>query len=968
MKGPRRVTSTRSFYVALVLSLLLAALSGATQARASGGLIYVDANAGGADNGTSWSDAYVHLQDALDLANANPSADYEIWVAAGVYHPDEDSSGNRTDGDPSQSFVIAHDNVEMYGGFAGWEKSRVERDWETNVTVLSGDIDGNDATDGHGVTDDWRDIAGSNAHTVVFLNAIHHGSITNATVVDGFTVTGGAKGLQREALSSSYEDIGGGICCLGDPTHGWGCAPTLRNLQVIGNQAEATNTGSESGAGGGIYIGLLGSDQANTQLTVSSPTVSNVELIRNRAYSGGGMAVQLDDCRTGGQELYIALEDVLFMENEAYWGAGLFLHGYQREEDDGYPELVIDADMLDVRFVRNVQDRTYGFDGTGSGIWVYAMGNVRQDVTMTNGQFIDNQCDGGKNYHYCEAYSEKAYESYGAEIVTNLRNTLFNGNLAVTGVGSAIALDGGAAELHNLVIVNHDWVMYQIAGQDPVTMTNSIVWANGGNTKNCYPGSNFKLSYTDWQGGAPSCLSAPDNDLTGVLDADPQFADAGGPDGVPGTADDDLRIGSGSPVLDAGDNTAVPVDVAVDLDGQARFADAFSAEDTGQGTPPIVDLGPYERHETPPPIIGELDPPAVTIGESVTLTVSGSNFTTDSIIRWNGEPLTTTFVSQSELEAWIAEARTADSGQAAITVRDAGTGETSDVVYLPISYEASLMVEPPLAILRTDDALTIDVLLTTDEMYGVEFDLAFDPSVITVTSVHEGFAWTGRDYTVIEKDVDNVEGLVSFAAYLQRPGHPMSRERAKIATLELAAVAAGKTSLELQNALVSNIDGQALVPLQIQDGELVVQGMSCLSGVVELQGRPGASDGASIELAGGQAGPYVVESDADGSWTICDVIEDTYRLTVSMPGYLSAERSNLAFGQGGETLTPVRLLAGDCDGNEVVDIFDAATLGAAFDSSPPLDVRADLNADGIVNVQDASLLGGNWQVTGPLTW
>ena len=30
--------------------------------------------------------------------------------------------------------------------FLGTETARAERDWETNVTVLSGDIDGNDNT------------------------------------------------------------------------------------------------------------------------------------------------------------------------------------------------------------------------------------------------------------------------------------------------------------------------------------------------------------------------------------------------------------------------------------------------------------------------------------------------------------------------------------------------------------------------------------------------------------------------------------------------------------------------------------------------------------------------------------------------------------------------------------------------------------------------------------------------------
>ncbi|MBN2270210.1 MAG: hypothetical protein JXN61_06325, partial [Sedimentisphaerales bacterium] len=37
---------------------------------ASGKIIYVDDNASGANTGSSWSDAYLYLQDALTFASA----------------------------------------------------------------------------------------------------------------------------------------------------------------------------------------------------------------------------------------------------------------------------------------------------------------------------------------------------------------------------------------------------------------------------------------------------------------------------------------------------------------------------------------------------------------------------------------------------------------------------------------------------------------------------------------------------------------------------------------------------------------------------------------------------------------------------------------------------------------------------------------------------------------------------------
>ena len=94
---------------------------------------------------------------------------------------------------------------------------------------------------------------------------------------------------------------------------------------------------------------------------------------------------------------------------------------------------------------------------------------------------------------------------------------------------------------------------------------------------------------------------------TNNISADPLFVDADGPDNTPGTIDDNLRLLPGSPCIDAGDNTAVPPDefdldndgdtaepIPFDLAGLPRFVDEPKTIDTGNGTPPIVDMGAYE--------------------------------------------------------------------------------------------------------------------------------------------------------------------------------------------------------------------------------------------------------------------------------------------------------------------------------------------------------------------------------------
>ncbi|NJN18321.1 MAG: hypothetical protein HC822_19720 [Oscillochloris sp.] len=169
----------------------------------------------------------------------------EIWVRAGVYYPAPAET-------PDVLFTFQlRDGVAIYGGFAGSETSRMQRDSTANRTILSGDIDRNDPnSDGNFINETWADIQGSNSR-----NVVSGGGTGITAVLDGFTITGG----DGDTIFS-----GGGI-------YNFAGSPTLRNLVIQGNRA--------AGIGGGVY-----------NQTQSNPRYENVIISGNyAALLGGGV-------------------------------------------------------------------------------------------------------------------------------------------------------------------------------------------------------------------------------------------------------------------------------------------------------------------------------------------------------------------------------------------------------------------------------------------------------------------------------------------------------------------------------------------------------------------------------------------------------------------------------------------------------------------------------------------------------
>ena len=149
-----------------VCAFMIASIVLCAQGAEAQTILRVDCTASDpAPDGSTWSKAYVHLQDALTAASgiAAPGSPVQIWVAACAYMPDgayTPPAGIHTPGSGDQvaTFQLA-DDVEIYGGFpsGGGDGTFDARDPAVHITTLSGDLNADDVGGFETVvaSDDW---------------------------------------------------------------------------------------------------------------------------------------------------------------------------------------------------------------------------------------------------------------------------------------------------------------------------------------------------------------------------------------------------------------------------------------------------------------------------------------------------------------------------------------------------------------------------------------------------------------------------------------------------------------------------------------------------------------------------------------------------------------------------------------------------------------------------------------------
>ncbi len=405
---------------------------------AKAAVLYVDADAVGANTGLSWADAYTDLQSALTTARANPAEYPEIWVAAGTYKP--------AASDRAISFN-AISGVALYGGFAGGEATLDERDPEVNPTILSGDLGGNDGTSGQ-LNDNSNNVVESLDQT--------------GALFDGFLITAGN--------ARSNPSRGGGVRVIGGDL-------TLQDCAIVGNQADDNDINAIE-MGGGVF--------AQTATINLTDCVIEANTLQRQGSGGGIGAIEstlnLTRCEVNGNT-----------SSYGFWiffGAG---HGGGMYLEDCVTTIV-DSSFTENQAGTNADD----FFPSGNGGAICAIGGT---TTVVNSQFESNSTDDGNEdaiggyggavflYGGAHSFSKCVFKSNFAseggtggaiavddETECNLINTLVAQNSAPQGAG--IAMSSPVNMVFCTVADNVGAEGILNLGVEPFIVLNSIIWNN----------------------------------------------------------------------------------------------------------------------------------------------------------------------------------------------------------------------------------------------------------------------------------------------------------------------------------------------------------------------------------------------------------------------------------------------------------------------------------------------------------
>jgi hypothetical protein len=279
-----------------------------------------------------------------------------------------------------------------------------------------------------------------------------------------------------------------------------------------------------------------------------------------------------------------------------------------------------------------------------------------------------------------------------------------------------------------------------------------------------------------------------------------------------------------------------------------------------------------------------------------------------------------------------------------------------------------------------NETFSVDIELSgADPVRGASAFVDFDQTKLEVQSITPG----GSLDTVLENTYDNVAGTIDYSA--GKLSGTLPTGTFTLATIEFKALAETGSTTPLTFVYVGPnrvtdviTTGSVSVLGTVTGGEITII-TPMVNGQVAFQGRPAAPDASwvnSLTVVVLEQGTstvvdtYAVATNSTGGFSfVFDHALGTYDIGVKGSHTLSRLEEDIVIDSATTNVNFGTLLEGDCDDNDVIDIYDFGILADAYGSVPASgnwDERADLNGDDAVNIYDFGLLADNYGLLGEM--
>lgn len=384
-----------------------------------------------------------------------------------------------------------------------------------------------------------------------------------------------------------------------------------------------------------------------------------------------------------------------------------------------------------------------------------------------------------------------------------------------------------------------------------------------------------------------------------------------------------------------------------------------TATDIFTGTP---DLTQTSNAITQTAIAGTLTATADAATQTAVAATLTANPAIQTAIASTQTALVATLTAEPAIQTAIAATQT--SSALTMTASAITPSPTITQTSVPTPTGPYVLVDVIQSTLTTNQTSLVNVSLNhvpTEGYASAEFVCTYDPAIIEVSNILAANLFDSDPVTALSGP-QNGQFILAIAG-----GNGRKATSSGIAfTFSIRGLQVGQTTVQC-TARVSTGQG-GLQPIAYIPDIVTVVGpaMSPTPVGSAITGRVIASKPVTIRLY--DASNTLVISQAanpDGSFAL-QVPGGTYTIIASADGFLKAQNA-MTLINGQTIIKPtITLPAGDIDGNEIIDEFDALTIGINYGASIP--AAADLNNDGVINVLDLELLAANYRLAGALSW